>query len=188
MPTFRIRSLVAAVLASVMATLIWTNAAAAAEQLDVIATSAKNGPIALTAGPIGVALTPPAGAGASIGERVASAVKSSRALHLMLTGLRANVQPETLYQVYLGLPSGAAPTPDSANFVGTFNFFNAAIGEAAIGAGDRSRFFGYDVTDLARSLHARKLLGDAVSVTIVPAGPPNPAARPIVGEVALVLD
>ena len=134
-----------------------------------------------------VALVPPAGAEASVGARLA-AVKPGRKLHLMLTGLRASSQPETLYQVYLGLPSGAAATPDSANYVGSFNFFNAAIGDASEGAGDRSRFFSYDVTDLVRSLAARKLLGDAVTVTLVPAASPNAAARPLVGELALVLD
>src|ERR1700736_4333440 len=103
MATFRIRSLVTAGLAAVAATFIWSQvAAAAAEPLDVIATSAKDGTIALAAGPVSVALAPPAGAGASVAERLA-AVKPGQRLHLMLTGLRANTQPETLYQVHLGL-------------------------------------------------------------------------------------
>ena len=188
MSRFRIRSLAVAIAAAVAAAVVSPHiAAAAANELDVIATSAKNGPVALAAGPVSVALAPPAGAAASVGERLA-AVKAGRTLHLMLTGLRADTQPETIYQVYLGLPSGTAPTPDSASYVGTFNFFNAAIGDAANGAGDRSRFFSFDVTDLVRSLQARKLLGDTVSITLVPTAPPTAAAGPVVGEIALVLD
>jgi tyrosinase len=188
MSRFRIRSLVVAIVAAVAAAFVSPQvAAAAAKELVVIATSAKNGPVALAAGPVSVALAPPAGAAASVGERLA-AVDPGRTLYLVLTGLRASTQPETLYQVYLGLPSGAAPTPDSASYVGTFNFFNAAIGDEANGGGDSSRFFSYDVTDLVRSLQARKLLGETVSVTLVPAGQPNAATRPVVGEVALVLD
>jgi len=187
MSAFRIRSLVSAAVAAVAATLVWTHVAAAAEHLDMIATSAKNGPVALAAGPVRIALVPPAGAEASVGARIA-AVKPGHRVHLTISGLRASAQPETVYQVYLGLPSGAAATRDSANFVGIFNFFNAAIGDAAEGGGGRARFFSYDVTDLVRSLAARKLVGDAVTVTLVPAASPDAAARPVVGELALVLD
>src|SRR5262249_11496285 len=92
------RSLAMAALAAAAA-LLWTHVpAAAGKDLDVIATLANNGPVALAASPVTVALAPPAGA-AAIGERLAAA-KPGRTLHLVLTGLRANTPPETLYQVH----------------------------------------------------------------------------------------
>jgi tyrosinase len=147
---------------------------ATAQAAKNVLSLAKAGPIALAAGPVTVSLAPGA-----------AGLPPGRKLVLSITGLRTNVPPEVLYEVYLGLPSGAAPARDSVHFVGTFNFFNAAIGSQT--ATDRSGTYGYDVTDLVRSLRARNLLGDTVSVTIVPSGKPVEAARPVIGEIALVL-
>ena len=164
--------------------------APAATEPNVIATSAMHGPVALKSGPVTIALNPPSGAGDTLVQRLA-AVKSGGTLRLTLSGQHTNVQPEVLYEVYLGLPAGAAPSRNSGNFVGTFNFFNTVLsgqGDSRPGSPAGALAFSYDVTDLVASLRTRKLVGDAMNVTIVPAGPPNAGAHPVVGEIALVVD
>ena len=164
--------------------------APAATEPNVIATSAMHGPVALKSGPVTIALNPPSGTGDTLVQRLA-AVKSGGTLRLTLSGQHTNVQPEVLYEVYLGLPAGAAPSRNSGNFVGTFNFFNTVLsgqGDSQPGSPAGALAFSYDVTDLVASLRTRKLVGDAMNVTIVPAGPPNAGAHPVVGEIALVVD
>jgi tyrosinase len=167
------------VAAAAIAVLLAGPATMAADPFEVIATSTNKEPIALKATPAEVALAlPPDGA-----ERLAT--KPGQKLYLMITSLRTNAQPEVLYEVFLGLPPGIAPERGSIHFVGTFNFFNAETGTPA-GGTDRSRFFSYEVTDLIRALQTRNLLGDTLTVTIVPSAKPNVAAAPVVGEVTLV--
>ncbi len=151
-----------------------------AQTPETLATSAaRPGTIALGAAPVQVTLAPTR-ADVPLLQRLAA--RSGRKLYLVVRGLRTAGQPETLFQIYLGLPPGAAPKPDGPHYVGSFNFFNAPD-EGAVGA---ARFYSYDVTDLVGALQSRKLLGDAVTVTIVPADVPAAAARPQVGEIALV--
>jgi len=176
------RSVAIAGLAAVasMAVLSAGLAALAAEPNDVLAISTNKGvPIALKAGPVEVALAPPPGAAGTLAARLA-AIKPGVKLYLVLRALRTNEQPEVIYQVYLGLPANVAAVRDSSYFVGTFNFFNAAT------RGEDDRFFSYEVTDLVRGLQAHGSLGESLGVTIVPAAKPNPAATPMVGEIALV--
>src|SRR5437870_5336169 len=109
----------------------------AAEPYEVIANSANKGPVTLKAEPVEITLAPPATAGGTLAERLAT--KPGQHLYLMLTGLRTNEQPEALYLVYVGLPPGLAPTRESIHFVGTFNFFNATIGADAGRPADRTR-------------------------------------------------
>jgi tyrosinase len=152
-----------------------------AEAFTVIATSAPTGPVVLKPEPVTVTLTPAPGATVTL-----ATLPPGRKLSLTGTGLRTNVQPEVIYEVYLGLPSGVVPTRDSLHFVGTFNFFNVIAGDQANRAA--GPLFTYDVTDLVQALRARKLLGDAVTVTVVPAARPDEAARPVVGEITLALE
>lgn len=159
-------------------------AAMATESSKMLASSAnKTRAIALGAEPFEVVLTPADGAGPLASSF--AAVKPGRKLYLVVRGLRADAPPETLYQVYLGLPRGTAPKPEGLHYVGSFNFFNAEQDSRQTKAAS-PRFFSYDVTDLVTVLRARKLLEDSVTVTIVPIGKPNPSAKPLVGEVALV--
>src|ERR1051325_113878 len=154
----------------------------AAQPPETLATSSPK-PIALGTGPVSVTLAPaPSGNTAPCWARVAAAAKD-RKVYLVLKSLAAKAPPEAVYQVYLGLPPGVTPKPDGIHYVGTVNFFNAT----SPGGGKADpRFYSFDVTDLVQALRARKSLGDTTTATIVPAGRPNPAANPQIGEITLV--
>jgi hypothetical protein len=147
----------------------------AAQSPETLATSSTK-PIALGAGPVSVTLAP--ASGGALSKRVA-AIGQGRKVYLQVKGLATNEAPEVVYQIYLGLPSGAPPKPEGIHYVGSFNFFSA-LGRA----GGVSRSF--EVTDLVRALHSRKDLGDTASVTIVPTDKPRATAKPVVAEIALV--
>jgi hypothetical protein len=153
--------------------------AMAAESPETLATSASK-PVALGAGPVAVTLAPGPGSAAPLSARVAT-VRQDRKVYLVVKGLGTNEQPEVIYQVYLGLPPGVAPKPDGLHYVGSLNFFNAAKSGSA--ATRDPRFYSFDVTDLLKTLQS---LGDAATVTIVPADRPRDSARPMIGEIALV--
>lgn len=162
----------------------------ATESSDMLATSVnKAREIALGAGPVEVTLTPATNGAAALASRLA-AVKPGRKIHLVVRGLRADAPPETLYQIYLGLPRGTAPKAEGLHYVGSFNFFNAVqdgkVQRTKEGPSPSPRFYSYDVTDLVKILRERKLLDEFVIVTIVPAGQPSPTAKPFVGEIALL--
>ncbi len=159
--------------------------AMAAEPFETLASS--TGDIPLGAEPVEVTLAAaPSGGAATLASRLA-AVGPDRRLYLVVKGLCTNEQPETIYQIYLALPRAVAPTRDGIHYVGSLNFFNAAIGErndqAETGA---SRLYSYDVTDLVRTLLARHLPSELLKVTIVPAGAPRATAKPFVGEITLI--
>lgn len=151
-------------------------------QAQTLATSSRK-PIPLSAGPVNVTLAPPASGEAEPLSSRLGALRQGRRAYLVLKGLSTNEPPETLYQVYLGLPPGVEPKSEGLYYVGAFNFFNAVNPG---GASDDSRSFSFDVTDLVNALQSRRSLGDTVNVTIVPAGKPNTRAKPLVGETALV--
>jgi hypothetical protein len=155
--------------------------AVAAEHFETLATSAS-APVKLGAGPVAVTLAPPA-AGKALSARVAT-VGESRKVYLVARGLGTDEPPETIYQIYLGLPPGVAPDPNGIYYVGSLNFFSA-VGRNAEGQAD-PRFLSFDVTALLRTLQSRNSLGDNTTVTIVPAGTPRVSAKPVIGEVALV--
>lgn len=154
----------------------------AAQSPETLATSSPK-PVALGPGAVSVTLAPvPSGGAAPLWARVANVAKD-RKVYLVLKSFAAKAPPEAVYQVYLGLPSGETPKPDGIHYVGTVNFFNAT----SPGGGKADpRFYSFDVTDLVQALRARKSLGDTTTATIVPAGRPNPAATPQIGEIALV--
>src|SRR6202171_6652229 len=155
--------------------------AVAAEHFETLATSAS-APVKLGAGPVAVTLVPPA-SGKALSARVAT-VGQNRKVYLVAKGLGTDEPPETIYQIYLGLPQGVAPDPAAIYYVGSLNFFNA-VGRNAEGQAD-PRFLSFDVTALLRTLQSRNSLGDNTTVTIVPAGTPRVSAKPVIGEVALV--
>ena len=160
-----------------------TGGDAMAAESEVLATSAGK-PVALGAVPVTVNLAPPASdKAAPLSARIATASKD-RKVYLVVKGLRTNEPPEVLYQLYVGLPPGAAPKPDGIHYVGSFNFFEAM--SQGGGSAKSTRFDSFDVTDLVKSLQSRKALGDTITVTIAPAGAPRGSAKPLVGEIALV--
>jgi hypothetical protein len=152
--------------------------AVAAEHLETLATSAGT-PVKLGTDPVAVTLAPPA-AGKGLSARVAS-VAESRKVYLVARGLGTDLPPETIYQIYLGLPPGVAPSTDGIYYVGSLNFFNS-VGAAR----SDPRFLSFDVTALLQTLQSRHSLGDNATVTIVPAGKPRADAKPVIAEVALV--
>ncbi|AUW58426.1 hypothetical protein C1T17_10260 [Sphingobium sp. SCG-1] len=107
---------------------------------------------------------------------------STERVYLVLTGLSANVEPGTLYDVFLGLPPSATAQEKKARYLGTFSFFGTS-GEHAHG-GEAGPSF--DVTDRLRQLRARNLLGSDISVTILPVGSSSSEAAPMVGTVELL--
>lgn len=151
----------------------------AAQSTQTLATSSSK-PIALGAGPVNVTLASPQSE--SLSARLAD-VRQNQKVYLVAKGLRTDAQPEVLYQLYLGLPAGAAPKADDIYFVGSLNFFNA---QTPVPPQGDSRLHSFDVTDLIQALRARKSLGDSTTVTIVPTNRPNAAAKPQIGEIALV--
>jgi hypothetical protein len=157
--------------------------AMAAESFETLATSAGK-PVALGAGPAAVTLAPAADNAASLSARVAT-VRQDRKVYLVVKGLGANEQPGVIYQIYLALPPGVAPKPDGPHYVGALNFFNAGVSGGGAENPD-PRFYSFDVTDRLKMLQSQKTLGDAVTVTIVPASQPRAGARPVIAEIALV--
>lgn len=154
---------------------------AVAAEPEILATSASR-PVALGAGRLAVTLTAPAGK--ALSARVATAGEG-RKVYLVAKGLGTDEPPETIYQLYLGLPQGTVPSPDGPYYVGALNFFNAARGGAEAGRSD-PRFLSFDVTRLLRSLQSQNALGDNATVTIVPAGKPRADARPVIDAISLV--
>jgi len=109
-------------------------------------------------------------------------LKDLRPLFLVLDDLRAVQTPGIIYEIYLGLPPGAAPNADDSHYVGTLNFFAVAAPNTA----RRSR--SYDVTTLVARLLSQGLPEDQLSVTIVGhvQSEPPVAVPPSIGSVALV--
>jgi tyrosinase len=158
-----------------------TGANAVAAEPETLATSAGV-PVALGAGPVAVTLAP--AAGKALSARLA-AVGQDRKLYLVAKGLGTDQPPETIYQLYLGLPQGTAPNPNGPYYVGALNFFNAVRRGAEAGQPD-PRFLSFEVTSLLKTLRTGNALGDNATVTIVPAGKPRASARPVIAEIALV--
>jgi hypothetical protein len=154
---------------------------AVAAEPETLATSAGE-PVALGAGPVTVTLAP--AAGKALSARVATAGEG-RKVYLVAKGLGTDQPPETIYQLYLGLPQGTVPSPDGPYYVGALNFFNAPRGGADAGRSD-PRFLSFDVTRLLKSLQSRSALGDNATVTIVPAGKPRANAKPVINAISLV--
>jgi tyrosinase len=150
-------------------------------------------PVPLTTAPVRVALELPPALGAAPAVPLADRVRSlaGRHLFLVLKGLRAQVQPEVLYHVYLELPPGTVPQGEERHYVGTVNFFDS-VGltghedHPVAAAPVPDKFFSFDVTALAKDLLAKGQLSAKPALTIVPAGQPVAEAKPVLGEIALV--
>jgi tyrosinase len=121
-------------------------------------------------------------------ERIAVLPKDKH-VYLIVKNLHADAQPGVLYHLYLDLPDGAKTEKSQSHFVGTLNFFDA------VRHGDQhektvhkapERFYQFDITDLARTLHAKNLLTAAPTLTIAPAGQPAEKANAVIGEISLI--
>ena len=71
------------------------------------------------------------------------------------------------------------------------NFFDAVhladhSGHGGAAGQATDKFFSFDVTELFKRLHLNKQLRAKPTLTIVPAGQPASAAKPVIGEISLV--
>jgi hypothetical protein len=139
-------------------------------------------PVKLGPAPIRLTLAPPSAAEEPTLSLALKALKPDEHLYLVIRDLRASGPPGVPYDVYLDLPPGAQPKPEDAHIVGTLNFYNS-VGALASNPGF---FYSFDVTEIARSLQARNLLGSRTTVTIAPSGVPEANAEAVLGRIELV--
>ena len=113
-------------------------------------------------------------------RRLADAARRS-AVYLVLDDLKAAQVPSVVYEIYLGLPAGAAANPDDPHYVGTLNFFAVAPPNTA----RRSRSF--EVTSIAERLTSQRPPGGDLAVTIIGRRQSEETGEPpSIGSVALV--
>ena len=65
---------------------------------------------------------------AAPGGPISSAVEGTsgqQKLYVVVSGLRCDSQPGTLYEAYLDLPANASSETKKLHYLGTFNFFNS---------------------------------------------------------------
>lgn len=94
------------------------------------------------------------------GSRLFSASSSQRGfLVLNVEGIEYNPRNSIPYQIYINLPEGVTPDPNSPYYAGRLALF--ALPQRAT--------FGIDITDVVRELQRLNLItGDSISVTFVP--------------------
>jgi len=112
-----------------------------------------------------------------------------RRLYVVAKGLETQVQPGVLYHVYLGLPAGSDPQGHESHYVGSLNFFGSHGGHGEthdVTPSGPEKFVSFDITEVARRLKTEDALDAEPSVTIAPAGEPDSAAQPVLGELTLV--
>jgi hypothetical protein len=141
-------------------------APAAAATTVTIAESRAGEPLMLGDTPVSIALAP----------RRALDVRPGEQVYLLLERLHAEGAVEASFELYVGLPAGAAPQRDGPHYVADFNFFDAESGR---------RNLSFNITRLLAALAAA---GGAPApiVTIVPNGHPAAAAQPSIGHVRIV--
>lgn len=135
--------------------------------------------VSLTA-PVAVPLRPVAVDGVISGS-VASATATGR-IYLLLDDLQSNIEPETLYELFVDLPANPTAEQKRAHYLGAFTFFGA-IGEGHHASG-RQRTI--EITEQLRSLRNSDRLRSETSITILPVHSGKGDARPIVGVIELV--
>jgi tyrosinase len=131
-----------------------------------------------------VSLTPPASA-AVLGTAGPGPMRvgSGRRLYLVLGGLSAPADATATYNVFLGLPDGAAdPGPGDPHYVGTLHFFGAAGHGAHAPSSHRISF---NLTKKMDALSAAGALSATPNVTLVRRGDPE-STPPTVAQVFLV--
>jgi hypothetical protein len=113
------------------------------------------------------------------------ALPAGRRVYLVLRNLRVAQQPGVLYHVYLDLPEDAKPRKSDARHAGVLNFFGATQLTDS-GRAEEAAFRSYDITNLVKSLHARKLLSEPSTVTIIPSATPAANAEATIGRIEVV--
>jgi hypothetical protein len=109
---------------------------------------------------------------------------ASSHVFLRIKDLRAQKQPGVLFHIYLDLPAGAHPRKDDPRYVGTFNFFNAAMGtEPPPGS---SQALAFDLRPVVQELRAKGMLSKQTTITILPVGVCEAESRPSIGRLELI--
>ena len=117
------------------------------------------------------------------------ALAKDKHLSLIVKNLKADAPPGIVYDLYLDLPAGAKGDKMTPHFIGTINFFDAVRhgdGHEKMAQKGPERFYQFDITNLARTLHGKNLLAASPTVTIAPAGTPAEKANPVIGEIYIV--
>ena len=168
-----------------------TEGMAGPESMATLETLALSGSaVELGSAPIQVRLASAPGV-----ETVGSVLEAAddQKLYVVVKDLAAQTQPGVIYNLYLGLPEGAAaPEGDDSRLLGSLNFFGFAHGDhqgdhgaGTAGADAPEKFVSYEITELARELRAAGVEGEP-RLTIAPAGDAAADAKPVLGEVSLV--
>jgi hypothetical protein len=108
------------------------------------------------------------------------AAAAGQQVYLNLQAMATENAPGVSYNVYLNLPQGQAPQGvEDSHYLGTMNFFNAQSG--------RPGQVALNITEALQRLLRRGDVGtDEMTLTIVPAGAPDPAAKPQIGKFLIV--
>jgi tyrosinase len=166
-------------------------AVAADRQLTAVSSPSEvraiiSAPLSLGSTAVSAALAAPATPLATGAPALRLAVPSSaRSLYLILGGVDAMLDPgSVVYNVYLDMPEGTKASESDPYYVGSLNFFNAALGHDH---GDsHGHTTAFNVTDVVKALQASNKLSARPTVTLAPSGELRGDAKPMVGEVALV--
>jgi tyrosinase len=153
---------------------------------------ATTGRIALGASAVRASLAAPAAPTPKALAAHAAALDTNGRMYLVIRDLKTDLQPGTLFAVYLDLPENATKAQKKAHAVGVFNFFHAhadttmRAGAHATMTGSHAVAASFDVTTLVQSLRKAGSLSEKPMVSIVPLRKPNTAAKPIVGDISII--
>jgi hypothetical protein len=131
----------------------------------------------------------PAAAAAAPAQTLPAPGPGQRAI-LVLNGLDTQIQPGTIYGVYIEAPTASGGREKI--LVGTLNFFSAmgAMGGMAMamsGGVKRSRAVSFDVTRVAQTLAAQGRLEASPQLSFAPLGTPKAGSAPTVQSVSLAI-
>lgn len=135
--------------------------------------------------PVHIRLLPVAGAKRT---EVLGLAQQGKRSYIVVRNLHVWVQPEVLYHLYLAPPNASA---NRDNYIGTIDFFDAEFhdhGHGRMGEALGENLYSFEVTQLLQRIARTGNPGarDELHLIVVPAGAPNPKARPMVGTVELV--
>jgi tyrosinase len=140
------------------------------------------GPVTLGPQPVRVALQPaPAAKGQNAAERF-KAVPAAARVTVLLKGIRADVHPGVVYDVYLNAAPTASRSDIEPRRIGAISFFDIA----GHGAHTADRVYRFDATDVVRRLSGAGAFSEGLSVTFVPRGQPAADAKPVIAEVSVI--
>lgn len=108
------------------------------------------------------------------------AVRGGAQLFLILRGLSADEPPGVVYTLFLNLPAGEEPDPESPHHVGSINFYGAVPAKPG--------FYSFDISRQVKSLAERGQLETPSTITVVPRGTPAAGAAPSIRRAELVLE